>query len=364
MRWSVVVPGTVSDRLTEAASQAEQAGIYRLWTTESPGRDAVLRSLHLLQATKTLHSGTGIAFAFTRPPLAAAGSAADAYALSGGRFSLGLGAGTRGQRRWFEQDFDHPAARMADYVRAVKAVLRSAGTVRYTGPFYDLSVPRVQLAAPPEALSQLKIYGGGLHEQMLRAIARSCDGIVLHPLAGGVRYLDEVVLPVLEGTTPDDGDRASLIIWCPLSIDEDEAAARRRAAEQLAFYFSTPSYLDVAARSGFGTVAGQLVERYNHSGRPADLRRAVRPHPGRDAPLLRGLRDTGPGRQPAGRAGRGMAAARRAGGGPADQRAVRHLGRPARAPGAAGRDRRVHRRVVTPVRPGSDQRDDRGGSHG
>jgi alkanesulfonate monooxygenase SsuD/methylene tetrahydromethanopterin reductase-like flavin-dependent oxidoreductase (luciferase family) len=269
MRWSVVVPGTVSDRLTEAASQAEQAGIYRLWTTESPGRDAVLRSLHLLQATKTLYSGTGIAFAFTRPPLAAAGSAADVYALSGGRFSLGLGAGTRGQRRWFEQDFDHPAARMADYVRAVKAVLRSAGTVRYTGPFYDLSVPRVQLAAPPEALSQLKIYGGGLHEQMLRAIARSCDGIVLHPLAGGVRYLDEVVLPVLEGTTPDDGERASLIIWCPLSIDEDEAAARRRAAEQLAFYFSTPSYLDVAARSGFGTVAGQLVERYNHSaGRP------------------------------------------------------------------------------------------------
>jgi alkanesulfonate monooxygenase SsuD/methylene tetrahydromethanopterin reductase-like flavin-dependent oxidoreductase (luciferase family) len=269
MRWSVVVPGTVSDRLTEAASQAEQAGIYRLWTTESPGRDAVLRSLHLLQATKTLHSGTGIAFAFTRPPLAAAGSAADAYALSGGRFSLGLGAGTRGQRRWFEQDFDHPAARMADYVRAVKAVLRSAGAVRYTGPFYDFSVPRVHLAAPADALSQLKIYGGGLHEQMLRAIARTCDGIVLHPLAGGVRYLDEVVLPVLEGTTPDDGERASLIIWCPLSIDEDEAAARRRAAEQLAFYFSTPSYLDVAARSGFGAVAGELVERYNRSaGRP------------------------------------------------------------------------------------------------
>jgi probable F420-dependent oxidoreductase len=269
MRWSVVVPGTVSDRLTEAASQAEQAGIYRLWTTESPGRDAVLRSLHLLQATKTLHSGTGIAFAFTRPPLAAAGSAADAYALSGGRFSLGLGAGTRGQRRWFEQDFDHPASRMADYVRAVKAVLRSAGAVRYAGPFYNLSVPRVQLAAPPEVLSQLKIYGGGLHEQMLRAIASSCDGIVLHPLAGGVRYLDEVVLPVLEGTTPDDGRRASLIIWCPLSIDEDEAEARRRAAEQLAFYFSTPSYLDVAARSGFGTVARELVERYNRSaGRP------------------------------------------------------------------------------------------------
>jgi alkanesulfonate monooxygenase SsuD/methylene tetrahydromethanopterin reductase-like flavin-dependent oxidoreductase (luciferase family) len=265
MRWSVVVPGSVSDRLTEAASQAEQTGLYRLWTTESPGRDAVLRSLHLLQATTTLRSGTGIAFAFTRPPLAVAGTAADAYALTGGRFSLGLGAGTRGQRRWFGQDFEHPAARLADYVRAVKAVLRSDGTARYDGRFYQLSVPRVQLAAPPEVLSQLKIYGGGLHELMLRAIAGSCDGIVLHPLAGGAKYLDEVVLPVL-ASTPADGDVApSLVVWCPLSIDADEAVARRRAAEQLAFYFATPSYLDVAARSGFGAVARELVERYNHA---------------------------------------------------------------------------------------------------
>jgi alkanesulfonate monooxygenase SsuD/methylene tetrahydromethanopterin reductase-like flavin-dependent oxidoreductase (luciferase family) len=274
MRWSVVVPGSVSDRLTEAASQAEQTGLYRLWTTESPGRDAVLRSLHLLQATTTLRSGTGIAFAFTRPPLAIAGTAADAYALTGGRFSLGLGAGTRGQRRWFGQDFDHPAARLADYVRAIKAVLASTGNVRYDGRFYDLSVPRVQLAAPPEALSHLKIYAGGLHEQMLRAITRSCDGIVLHPLAGGRAYLDEVVLPILGGTPTDSGAAPDLIVWCPLSIDADEALARRRAAEQLAFYFSTPSYLDVAARSGFGAVAGELVERYNRgTSRPtfADL---------------------------------------------------------------------------------------------
>jgi alkanesulfonate monooxygenase SsuD/methylene tetrahydromethanopterin reductase-like flavin-dependent oxidoreductase (luciferase family) len=263
MKWSVVIPGTVSDRLPEAASQAEQAGIYRLWTTESTGRDAILRSLHLLQATKTLQGGTGIAFAFTRPPLAAAGSAADAYALSGGRFSLGLGAGTRGQRRWYQADFDHPASRLADYVRAIKAVLRSDGMVRYQGRFYDLSVPRVHLAAPPETLSQLKIYGGGLHEQMLRAIARSCDGVVLHPLAGGASYLDEVVLPALGSVTPDDGVPPSLIVWCPLSIAEDEATARRRAAEQLAFYFSTPSYHDVAERSGFGAVAARLIEQFN-----------------------------------------------------------------------------------------------------
>jgi alkanesulfonate monooxygenase SsuD/methylene tetrahydromethanopterin reductase-like flavin-dependent oxidoreductase (luciferase family) len=270
VKWSVVMPGSVSDRLTEAAVRAEQAGLYRLWTTESPGRDAVLRSLHLLQATKTLRSGTGIAFAFTRPPLAAASAAADAFTLSGGRFSLGLGAGTRGQRRWYEQDFEHPGPRLADYVRAVKAVLRGQGSARYEGRFYGFSVPRLHLAAPPEELAQLKVYGGGLHEAMLRSVARSCDGVVLHPLAGGPRYLDEVVLPVLDGTTPDEGVRPSLIVWCPLSIADDAVTARGQAAEQLAFYFSTPSYQDVAERSGFGQVAAELVERYNRpGGRPA-----------------------------------------------------------------------------------------------
>lgn len=266
MRWSVVMPGSVTERLAEAAARAEKAGLYRLWTTEGPGRDAIVRSAHLLQATTTLESGTGIAFAFPRPPLATAGAAADAAALSGGRFSLGLGAGTRGQRRWFGVDFDHPAARMADYVRAVKAVLTANGSVHYDGRFYQLSVPRLELAAPPELLERIEVYGGGLHERMLRAVADSCDGIVLHPLAGGARYLDEVVLPIIA----DSGRDPHLVVWCPVTLAQDAALARRRAAEQLAFYFSTPSYADVAERCGFGAVAAELVQRYNNGpGRPS-----------------------------------------------------------------------------------------------
>jgi alkanesulfonate monooxygenase SsuD/methylene tetrahydromethanopterin reductase-like flavin-dependent oxidoreductase (luciferase family) len=262
MRWSIVLPGTVTQGLDEVSRRAEDAGIHRLWTTDTPGRDAILRSSYVLSATKTLRSGTGIAYAFSRGPLATAGMASDAFALSGGRFALGLGAGTRGQRRWYDQPFEHPAPRFADYVRATRAVLTSGGSVSYEGSFYDLKVPRVHLAASAEELGGLEIFGGGLHERMLKAIAESCDGLVLHPLAGWAGYLEDVVHPAIRHPVRPDGSTCRLIVWCPLSIDVDPADARSRAAEQLAFYFSTPSYHDIADRAGFGEAAGSIVEAY------------------------------------------------------------------------------------------------------
>jgi alkanesulfonate monooxygenase SsuD/methylene tetrahydromethanopterin reductase-like flavin-dependent oxidoreductase (luciferase family) len=264
VKFSVVVPGPISAGLSDLARQVEDAKFTRAWTTETPGRDALLRSSHLLAATATLQSGTGIAFAFTRPPLVMAALASDTYVLSGDRFTLGLGAGTRGQRRWFGVEFDHPASRMADYIAAIRAILASNGRVRYEGPFYDISVPRVQLAGSPEERSAMPIYGGGLHGQMLNSIARSCDGVVLHPLANGPRYLDDVALPALD--RPDRRENFHVAVWCPVSVDESAELARVRAAEQLAFYFSTPSYLDVADHAGFGSVASALVERFNSSG--------------------------------------------------------------------------------------------------
>ncbi len=265
MQLSVVLPGTVSDRLPQAAQESERAGIQRLWTTESPGRDAVLRASVLLGATRTLTAGTGISFAFARTPLVMAGLAADTFELSGRRFSLGLGAGTRGQRRWYGAEFDHPAARMADYVRAMRAILASDGRVRYQGPFYDIEVPRVQLGGTPETRAGLKIFGGGLHARMLAAVAGSCDGIVLHPLAGGPQYLDDVVMPAIH-SAPHRPTDFRLVVWCPLSVDASTTIARQRAAEQLAFYFTTPSYRDVAAGAGFGGVADELVARFNKGG--------------------------------------------------------------------------------------------------
>src|SRR5262249_32706857 len=93
LRRSIVFATDALDPVIELAQNAEKAGFQRVWTTEYPHRDAVLRALAIALRTKSIGVGTGIAYAFTRLPLAMAAMSADVQRLSGGRFTLGVGAG-------------------------------------------------------------------------------------------------------------------------------------------------------------------------------------------------------------------------------------------------------------------------------
>ncbi len=297
MRRSIVFGTDAFTELIPVAQAAERAGFHRLWTTEYTGRDAVLRALMLAGATRTIGVGTGIAYAFSRAPLAMAATAADAFAASGGRFTLGLGAGTRGMRtRWYAAEFDHPAPRLADYVRLMRATWAAgADGLDYTGDFYTLRIPAFRPGHPAQELTGLPVYGAGLNRIMLRHAAGSCDGVALHPLAASEHYLNEVAAPAIrlgrqQGERPD----GSLAVWLITSIDDDAEVARRRARISLAFYFSTPSYRTItegtpwqrageAIRAGFldegaqweslsRLVPDEMVDAFALAGTPEDVR--------------------------------------------------------------------------------------------
>jgi alkanesulfonate monooxygenase SsuD/methylene tetrahydromethanopterin reductase-like flavin-dependent oxidoreductase (luciferase family) len=79
---------------------------------------------------------------------------------------------------------------------------------------------------------------------MLEIAAQYCDGVALHPLAGIRPYFDHITLPALErGAARAETDRnLAKALWYICSVHEDADVARLRAANVLAFYFSTPSY--------------------------------------------------------------------------------------------------------------------------
>ena len=94
-------------------------------------------------AAPTLHFSTGIAVAFPRSPMVSAAVAWELAQNTQGRFRLGLGSQVKGHVvRRYSAEFKQPAARMRDYVAAVKACFRAfRGDERlaHDGPFYQLS---------------------------------------------------------------------------------------------------------------------------------------------------------------------------------------------------------------------------------
>ncbi len=98
------------------AQRFERMGFNGVWTFEA-AHDPFLPLGLAAAATERLHIGTNISVAFGRSPFAMAQIAWDLQKGSQGRFHLGLGTQVRAHvERRFSMPFEHPAARVADYI--------------------------------------------------------------------------------------------------------------------------------------------------------------------------------------------------------------------------------------------------------
>jgi alkanesulfonate monooxygenase SsuD/methylene tetrahydromethanopterin reductase-like flavin-dependent oxidoreductase (luciferase family) len=83
--------------------------------------------------------GTAIALAFARNPMTTA-AANDLQALSSGRLILGLGTQVRAHiTRRFSMPWSHPAARMREYVvalRAIRDTWQTGAALDFRGEFF------------------------------------------------------------------------------------------------------------------------------------------------------------------------------------------------------------------------------------
>jgi alkanesulfonate monooxygenase SsuD/methylene tetrahydromethanopterin reductase-like flavin-dependent oxidoreductase (luciferase family) len=251
---SIVFSTDLLEPLINLSLRAEAAGFHRVWTTEYPHRDAIVRALAIALRTERIRVATGISYAFSRSSLALASMAADVQRLAGGRFALGLGPGTRGVRRWYDADFDPPAAKLLGCADAVRQAWRR----------------NPHLADPPP------LYASALGATIGRRVASTFDGVLLHPLALSPTHLHERLLPAIRQGA---GDRKTphIVAWCITSVDAEEERARHRARSQLAFYFSTPSYATVAEGTSWEDVPARVREafRIDPSRKWGDLARLI-----------------------------------------------------------------------------------------
>src|SRR6185437_225352 len=103
----------------DQASAAERFGFDRWWAAETQA-DVFLSCGNAVTRTER------IAVAFARSPMTVAIQANDLQLLSGGRFVLGLGSQIKPHiERRFSMPWSHPAARMREFILAIRAIWRA-----------------------------------------------------------------------------------------------------------------------------------------------------------------------------------------------------------------------------------------------
>ncbi|MFI9810556.1 TIGR03617 family F420-dependent LLM class oxidoreductase [Saccharothrix variisporea] len=245
-------PRTVEESARRAASE----GCRGFWLAET-SHDPFLGLARL--GGLDLELGTAIAVAFARNPMSTAVQANDLQLLSGGRFNLGLGSQVEPHiTKRFGMPWSRPAARMREFVQALRAIWTSWATgerLRFRGEFYTHTLMTPFFDPGPNPFGPPRVWLAGVGELMTEVAGEVADGFLCHNFTTE-RYFREVTVPALErgrsrSTLPP------LEISAPALVAHDDAGVVE-VKRQIAFYGSTPAYRKVLDLHGWGELHEEL----------------------------------------------------------------------------------------------------------
>jgi probable F420-dependent oxidoreductase len=250
--WTGLLDAHPTSRTRELAVELEEMGWPCLWRPETSGRDALISSAHLLDATTTLKVATGIAQIYARHPVTARNGQRTLHEASGGRFLLGLGVShgpfIEGVRKL---DYSTPYSDMVEYLAAMAAA-------PFTAVGADDEPPTVLAALGPK---------------MLRLAASETQGA--HP------YFSPVEHTAFARETMGDGPLLAPELM--VVIDDDRDRATEVAVKHMSRYLQLPNYTDNLRRFGFTDddidgPSGRLIDAIVVRGSVDDVVTRVREH--------------------------------------------------------------------------------------
>jgi probable F420-dependent oxidoreductase len=252
------VPGTARD--------LEARGYAGLWSSEAD-HDPFLPLMAAGLATEHAQLGTAIAVAFARSPMTLAMTAHDLQRYTRGRFVLGLGTQVKPHiERRYSMPWSAPAARMREYVEALRAIWSAWQTgerLRFTGEHYRHTLMTPMFSPPAHEWGAPPVHLAAVGPVMTRLAGEVADGLLVHAFTTE-RYLRERTLPLLaEGLAASGRTRADVTISLPGLVvtgrtEEEHAAAADAARATIAFYGSTPAYRPVLELHGWDALGEEL----------------------------------------------------------------------------------------------------------
>lgn len=277
----MLVDGGVSPVFGDAASsarEAEELGYDGVWAAET-SHDPFLLLVDAARETTSVELGTGIAVAFARNPMTMATVANDVHAASSGRLLLGLGSQVRAHiTKRFSMPWSHPAARMREYILAMRAIWdawNGGPKLDFRGDFYTHTLMTPFFDPGPNPYGTPKVFLAAVGERMTEVAGEVADGLLAHGFTTEA-YLKSQTLPALErglakaGKSLDDF-QVSLPAFVVTGDDEAQMTeAAKGVRRQIAFYGSTPNYRPVLEHHGWGDLQSEL-NRLSKEGKWAEM---------------------------------------------------------------------------------------------
>jgi probable F420-dependent oxidoreductase len=266
--------------LSARVREAEAAGLDCLWAAET-ANDPFLSLALAAEHTERPALGTAVAIAFARNPMSLAYTTNQLQQFSGGRITLGLGSQVRAHiERRFGVEWSHPAARMREYVLALRAIWscwNDGAPLDFRGDFYTHTLMTPLFRPRPHSFGPPRVFVAAVGPLMTEVAGEVADGVITHGLCSG-RYFEQVTLPALHrGLERSGRARGNIEATCPgfVAVVEDDAhedKVRARMREHVAFYASTPAYRPVLDVHGWGDLQSELhASSTRGGGRPGEL---------------------------------------------------------------------------------------------
>jgi F420-dependent oxidoreductase-like protein len=271
--------GGFAETVAELADY-EKAGLDIVFVPEAYSFDAVSQLGYIAARTQRLEIASGILQLYTRTPTLTAMTAAGLDYVSGGRFTLGIGAsGPQVIEGWHGVPYEAPVGRTREVIEICRAVWRRE-RLEYTGRHYQIPLPPGRgtgLGKPLKLINhpvrdRIPIVVAAIGPRNVALAAELADGwepifyfaeraaaVWGEPLASGLARREQSLPPL------------DVVAQAPLAIGEDVASYAELSRPVLALYIGgmgphrdkgSNFYYELAVRYGFGAQAAQIQDAY------------------------------------------------------------------------------------------------------
>jgi alkanesulfonate monooxygenase SsuD/methylene tetrahydromethanopterin reductase-like flavin-dependent oxidoreductase (luciferase family) len=254
---------TRRDVVLQVATRAEELGYTALFVAEGWGHDVSVLLAELAHRTSRIRIGSGVINIWGRSAASLAMLATSLAEVSGGRFVLGLGAGSPQLAEGLHDvAFRTPVARLGAVTRQVRRLLDGERIM----PSIPAGSRPLRLGVRPA--SDIPIHLAALGPQAVRLAGELADG--WYPFLLPVSALTDGMRLLSEGAARSGSGRPlpQVCPGVPAAISPDPVQARTLASWWVSFYLTSmgPLYARTLRNLGLGDAVDAVLEANQSQG--------------------------------------------------------------------------------------------------